>query len=143
VSELLKELGSSSLGNARRAIDDEVLDKAHGVTRAGFDREGDAAVVADIAHLAVLGKMCGHDLVAIKTDPHHGHLGTAIGVQGHQVSQGGGVEHSSGAVGQRRRHEITLAVRVTKACQAKSQDRCGKAIEEPNARFCRSAIDGT
>jgi hypothetical protein len=62
-------------------------------------REGDAAVLADIAHLTVLGKMGGHDLVAIKTDPHHGHLGTAVRVQGHQVSQGRGIEHSSGAVG--------------------------------------------
>src|SRR6266536_373909 len=140
VSELLKEFGSSSLGNARRAIYDEVLVEAHGVTRVGFDREGDAAVVADIAHLAMLGKMGGHDLVAIKTGPYHGHLGTAVGVQGHQVSQGRGVEHSSGAAWQRRRHEVTLAVRVTKARRAKSPDRCGKAIEEPNARFCRCPL---
>jgi hypothetical protein len=27
----------------------------------------------------MLGKMGGHNLVAIKTDPHHGHLGTASG----------------------------------------------------------------
>src|SRR5438876_4848406 len=53
----------------------------------GFDREGDAAVVADIAHLAVLGKVGGHDLVAIKAGPYHGHLGAAVRVQGHQVSQ--------------------------------------------------------
>jgi hypothetical protein len=87
MSELLKESGCSSLGNARRAIDDEVLLKAHSVMRAGFDRESDAVVVADIAHLAMLGKMGGHDLVAIKADPHHGHLGTAVGIQGHQLSQ--------------------------------------------------------
>jgi hypothetical protein len=61
-----------------------------------------------------------YDLVAIKTDPDHGYLGTAVWVQGHQVSQGRGVEHSSGAVGQRRRHEITLAVQAAKArpCEA-------------------------
>ena len=69
MSEMLKEFGSSSLGNPGRAIDDEVLGKAHGVMCAGFDREGDAAVVADIAHLAVLGKVGGHDLVAIKAYP--------------------------------------------------------------------------
>jgi hypothetical protein len=79
VSKLLKELGSSSVGNARRAIDDEVLVEAHVVTRVGFDRERDAAVVADIAHFAVLGKMGRHDLVAVKTDPHPRHLGTAVG----------------------------------------------------------------
>jgi hypothetical protein len=53
------------------------------------------------------------------------------------MSQSGGVEHGSGAVGQRRRHDVTLAARVMKARQAKSPDRCGKAIEKPNARFCR------
>jgi hypothetical protein len=37
VSEVLKELGSSSLGNAVRAIDDEVFVKTHGVTCGGFD----------------------------------------------------------------------------------------------------------
>ena len=56
-----------------------------------------------------------HDLVAIKADPYHGHLGTAVWVQGHQVSQGRGVEHRSGAVGQRRRHGGTLAVQIAKA----------------------------
>ena len=67
VSELLEELGSSSLGNARRAVYDQVLDKAHGVTRAGFEREGDAAVVADIAHLAVLGEVARDDLVPVQS----------------------------------------------------------------------------
>jgi hypothetical protein len=37
VSEVLKEFGSSSLGNPGRAIDDEVLVKAYGVTVGGFD----------------------------------------------------------------------------------------------------------
>jgi hypothetical protein len=37
VSEVLKEFGSSSLGNPGRAIDDEVLVKANGVTCGGFD----------------------------------------------------------------------------------------------------------
>jgi hypothetical protein len=49
------------------------------------------------------------------------------------VSQRRGVEDGSGTVGQRGRHEVTLAVRVTKARRAKSPDRCEKAIEKPNA----------
>jgi hypothetical protein len=112
VSEVLKEFGSSSLGNPGCAIDDEVLVQAHGVTVGGFDGEGDPAVVADISHLAVLRKMGRYDLVAVKTGPDHGYLGAAVWVQGHQVSQGRGVEHSFGAVGQRRRHEVTLAVQA-------------------------------
>src|SRR5262249_48895101 len=136
VSELLKELSSSSLGNARPAIYDEVLVEAHSVTRVGFDREGDAAVVAHIAHLAVLRKMGGHDLVAVKTDPHHGHLGTAVGVERHQVSQGRGVKQRSSAARQRRRHEATLAARAMRIGRARFPARCEKAIEEPNARCC-------
>jgi len=66
---------------------DEVLGQGRRVARIGFDRPRDAAVMADVAHLAMLGKMGGHELVAIKANPHHGHLRTAVRIKGHQVSQ--------------------------------------------------------
>ncbi len=74
-----------------------------------FDRQRDPAVVADVAHLAVLRKVGRHDLVAVETDPYHCYLRTAVRVQGHEVSQGRGLRHRSGAVGDRC-HEMTLAV---------------------------------
>jgi len=69
------------------------------------------AVVADIAHLAVLGKVSRHDLVAVEAGPYHGHLGAAVRVQGHQVSQGRGLQHGSGTIGERG-HEVTLAAQT-------------------------------
>jgi hypothetical protein len=57
VSEFLEKLRGSSLGDAGSAVDDEVFVQAHGVARAGFDGQRDPGVVADVAYLAVLGKM--------------------------------------------------------------------------------------
>ena len=57
VSESLEKLCSASLGDARSAVDDQVFGQAHGVALAGFDGERDTAVAADVAHLAVLGKV--------------------------------------------------------------------------------------
>src|SRR6266568_3968908 len=88
VGEFLEQLGSAAFGDARSAVNDQVLVQAHGVAYLGFDREHHPAVVTDIAHLTVLEKMSGHDLIAVETDPDHGHLRAAVGVQGHKVSQG-------------------------------------------------------
>ena len=70
VSEVLKELGSSSLGNARRAINDEVLVEAHSITRGGFDRKSDAAtalkfpglwaLVSGFPGLVTVWRLVGH-----------------------------------------------------------------------------------
>ena len=56
---------------------------------AGFEGQRDAAVVADVAYLAVLGKMARHDLIAVEPHPHDGHLRAAVWVQGHQVRKAG------------------------------------------------------
>src|SRR5262249_28866778 len=69
VSEFLQKLGGASLGDAGSAVDDEVLVQADGGAVAGFDGERDTAVVADVAHLAMLGKVTCHELVAVETDP--------------------------------------------------------------------------
>src|SRR6266536_3081656 len=81
----------ASLGDARSAVDDEVFGQAHGVALAGFDGERDTAVVADVAHLAVLGKVACHDLIAVEANPDDAHLRAAVGVQGHQMRQGRGL----------------------------------------------------
>jgi hypothetical protein len=82
--------------------------RTHGIAGLGFDRQRDPAVVADIAHLAVLGQVSRHDLVAAGAGPYHGHLGAAVRVQGHQVSQGRGLQHGPGATGEGG-HAMTLA----------------------------------
>src|SRR5690242_4105284 len=107
-SEFLEKLSGSSLGDAGSAVDDQVFVQAHGVALAGLDGQRDAAVAADVAHLAVLGKVGRHDLIAVETDPDDAHLGAAVPVQGHQVRQGWGLQHRSGAVGQGP-HELKLA----------------------------------
>jgi hypothetical protein len=96
--EFLQELWGASFGDAGGAVDDEVLIQAGGVALAGLDRERDPAVVADVAQLAVVGKVAGHYLVAVEADPHDGHLGAAVWVQSHQVRQGRGLEHCPGAI---------------------------------------------
>ena len=58
--ESLEKFGRSSLRDAGSAVDDKVLVQAHGVALVGFEGERDTAVVADIAHLAVLGKVARH-----------------------------------------------------------------------------------
>jgi acyl-CoA synthetase (AMP-forming)/AMP-acid ligase II len=63
--ESLEEFGSTSLGDAGSAVDDQVFVQAHGVTRVGLDGQRDPAVVADIAYLAVLGEVARHDLVPV------------------------------------------------------------------------------
>ena len=109
--EPLEKFGRTSFGDAGSAVDDEVFVQAHGVALVGFEGERDTAVVADIAHLAVLGKVARHDLVPVQTHPYHAHLGAAVRVQGHKVPQGRGLQHGPGAVGQRR-HDATLAARA-------------------------------
>jgi hypothetical protein len=64
--ESLEKVGRTFLRNAGSAVDDEVFVQAHGVALVGFDGESDTAVVADVAHLAMLGKMARHDLVAVQ-----------------------------------------------------------------------------
>src|SRR5262249_26568332 len=92
-----------SLGDVGGAVDDQVLVQAHCVALAGFDGQRDAAVGADIAHLAVLGKVACHDLIAVETDPDDAHLRAAVAVQGHQVRHGWGLQHRSGTVGKGRK----------------------------------------
>ena len=106
--ESLEKFGGASLGDAGSAVDDKVFVQAHGVALVGFDGQRDPAVVADVAHLAVLGKVARHDLVPVQAHPYDAHLGTAVRVQGHKVRQGRGLQHGPGAVGQRC-HEATLA----------------------------------
>jgi hypothetical protein len=64
---MLKEFGSSSLGNPSRAIDDEVLGKTHGVMCAGFDREGDAGISRDVLELAPVPEVSRDDLVLVQS----------------------------------------------------------------------------
>jgi len=66
VSEFLQKLRGPSLGDAGSAVDDQVLVQAHGVALVGFDGQRDPGVVADVAYLAVLGKMPCHDLIAVQ-----------------------------------------------------------------------------
>src|SRR6516225_8066940 len=47
MSEFLEKLSGSSLGDPGGAVDDQVFVQAHGVALVGFDRQRDAAVVAD------------------------------------------------------------------------------------------------
>src|SRR5689334_24888564 len=62
VSESLEKLRGSSLGDAGSAVDDQVFVQAHGVALVGFDGQRNPAVAADVAYLAMLGKMPCHDL---------------------------------------------------------------------------------
>ena len=66
-----------------------------------------------------------------QADPHGGHLGTAVGIQGHRVSQRRGVEHRSGAAGQRVVMEVHASSAGHEGTPGGVQARCGKAIEEP------------
>ena len=91
--ESLEKFGSASLGDAGGAVDDQVLVQADGVALVGFDGQRHPAVVADIAHLAVLRKVARHDLIPVQAHPYETHLGTAVRVQGHKVRQGRGLQH--------------------------------------------------
>ena len=83
--ESLEQFGSTTLRDAGGAVDDQVLIQAYGIALLRFDGERHPAIVADITHFAVLRKMACHDLVPVQTYPYHGHLRTAVRVQGHKV----------------------------------------------------------
>jgi hypothetical protein len=83
--EPLEKFGRASLGDAGSAVDDEVFVQAHGVAPVGFDGQRHPAIVADVAHLAVLGKVARHELVPVQAYPYEAHLGTAVRVQGDKV----------------------------------------------------------
>ena len=51
-------------------MDDQVLVEAELVARTGLERQGDAAVAADVADLAMFREVAGDDLVAVQPDPH-------------------------------------------------------------------------
>jgi hypothetical protein len=51
------------------AVDDKVFVQADGVALVGFNGEGDTAVVADIAYLAMLEKVARLDIVPVQA--HH------------------------------------------------------------------------
>jgi hypothetical protein len=134
--EPLEKFGRTSLGDAGSAIDDEVFVQAHGVARVGFEGERDTAVVADIAHLAVLGKVARHDLVPVQAHPYDAHLRAAVGVQGHKVRQGRGLEHGPGAAGQRG-HDATLAASAAAQHRRAPPEMRGN----PNTNLCRRLHD--
>ena len=91
VSESLEKFGGASIGDAGSPVDDEVFGQAHGLAGVSLDGQSGAAVVANVAYLAVLGKVGHHDLIAVQADTDDAHLRTAVGVQGHQVRRGGGL----------------------------------------------------
>jgi hypothetical protein len=138
VSEVLQKLGSSSLGDAGSAVDDQVFIQAHCVARAGFDGQRDTTVVADIAHLAVLGQVASHDLIAVETDPDDAHLRAAVRVQGHQVRQGRGFQHSPGTIGQRG-HAVTLAVSAPDELQTPSVTGRTGEVSQRNSQLSHAA----
>jgi hypothetical protein len=81
------------------AVDDKVLVQADGVALVGFNGEGDTAVVADIAYLAVLEKVARHDIVPVQAHPYDGAVMGIIAQHAVAVvdAAGGGSGSSPGA----------------------------------------------
>jgi hypothetical protein len=74
-------------------MDDDVLIEPHLVARTRLHGNSHPGISPDVPDLAVLGQVRRDEFIAIQPDPHDRHLRTTVGLEGHEVSQGGTFEH--------------------------------------------------
>src|SRR6478736_404128 len=94
-------------------MNDQVLDEPELVTGASFDRQSDPRVPTDVADLAVLGQVPGHDFVTVEADPNDRDLRTPVGFDGDQVGQPRTVKHGADGIGNLHGAENVSAPRTT------------------------------
>src|ERR1700730_3538523 len=90
--ELLEELGPPALGDSRGSGDGKVGPHPGAGPAERHDRDGDAGIVADVAHLLVFGEVRGDEFVSVgrrlQRHPNQTHLGAAVGIEGDQGAVG-------------------------------------------------------
>ena len=88
----LRSSGRTALDDLRGPVDGEVGAELTPHVSYRRDREGHAGVVADVAQLLVVGKVCADQLVPVRRrlqcDPDQGNLGAAVGIEGDQSGIG-------------------------------------------------------
>jgi hypothetical protein len=112
VGEALEDLGGTTLGDARGAVDDEVFEQPPLVCDGRRDRERDAGVAAEVPQFPLVREGGKDDLISIEPDPRGGDLRPSIVVKRDHVRDRVAVEQGAGGLGERdSSHGSMLAVK--------------------------------
>ena len=101
VGEALEDLGGTTLGHARGAVDDEVFEQPPLVGGGRRDRERDAGVAAEVPQFPLVREGGKDDLITIEPDPRGRDLRPSVLVERDHVRDRVALEECTGGLGER------------------------------------------